>query len=197
MKESRGKAVTIDGMATFELSPLRNQGILVVNTKGSLGIFWTLVDDSGDCYQDEVPGLIFYGYGSGDLGRQPVDNRCTFEAIWNGCADVRFRDWDGDRMSNMSAEVKIHSWPDEAEWSSLVRRSLEWFVDGGAAVSWCGSELSSPSLGVFSPVQGCGSVYAAYSKCVGFVCGSGLGDEYQDLSPSQLDGFSKAILDCM
>ncbi|HIE5098467.1 hypothetical protein WG628_20275 [Stenotrophomonas maltophilia] len=100
-------------------------------------------------------------------------------------------------MSNMSAEVKINSWPDEAEWTSLVRRSLEWFVDGGAAVSWCGSELSSPSLDVFSPVQGCGSVYAAYSKCVGFVCGSGLGDEYQDLSPSQLDGFSKAILDCM
>ena len=97
-------------------------------------------------------------------------------------------------MSNLSAEVKINSWPDDGEWLICIRRSLEWFVEGGAIISWCGSELSSPSLDVFSSVGGSGSVYAAYSEHIGFACGSGLNCEYQDVGPSDLERFNGLVL---
>lgn len=164
-------------------------------TKGSLGIYWAIPDQSGRVvYQEEVCGIIFYGYWScgsiGEFGK----NSASFEDIWSGRVDVRFREWEGQGMSNLSAEVKINSWPDEDEWLICIRRSLEWFVEGGAIISWCGSELSSPSLDVFSSVDSSGSVYAAYSERIGFVCGSGLNCEYQDVSPSELERFNRFVL---
>lgn len=166
-----------------------------MKTIESLGIYWACVDESsGEIYQDEVGGLIFYGYwrekGTGEI----VGDGSSFEAIWEGRADVKFRKWEGEEMSPLSAEVKINMWPGEFKWLLFVERSLRWFVENGAIVSWCGAELCSPSLDVFSPGESSGSVYAAYSERVGFVCGSGLEEEYQDINASQLDEFNKVVL---
>lgn len=166
-----------------------------MKTFESLGIYWAFVDkSSGEVYQDEVGGLVFYGYWREGCPSEIVGNMSSFEAVWEGRADVKFRKWEGEGMSNLSAEVKINMWPDELKWLSYVEQSLRWFVENGATISWCGSELCSPSLDVFSSGEGSGSVYAAYSECVGFVCGSGLEEEYQDVNASQLNEFNKAVL---
>lgn len=165
-----------------------------MKTIESLGIYWACVDkSSGEIYQDEVGGLIFYGYWRERGASEIFGNGSSFEAIWEGHADVRFRKWEGEGMSPLSAEVKINMWPDEFKWLLCVERSLRWFVENGAIVSWCGSELCSPSLDVFSSDESSGSVYAAYSGCLGFVCGSGLEEEYRDINASQLDEFNKVV----
>ncbi|MER0042978.1 hypothetical protein [Pseudomonas sp. MGal98] len=166
-----------------------------MKTIESLGIYWSFVDEaSGEIYQDEVGGVVFYGYWREGGGNEIVNNKPSFETIWQGCADVKFRKWEGKGMSNLSAEVKMDMWPDNLKWLSYVERSLRWFIENGALISWCGSELCSPSLDVFSSVEGSGSVYAAYSEGIGFVCGSGLEQEYQDVNASQLDEFNKVVL---
>ncbi|WP_275628640.1 hypothetical protein [Pseudomonas sp. 273] len=166
-----------------------------MKTIESLGVYWAFIDESsGEIYQDEVGGLVFYGYWRERGFSEIVGNESSFEAVWEGSADVKFRKWEGEGMSNLSAEVKINMWPDELKWLSYVERSLRWFVEHGATVSWCGSELCSPSLDVFSSGEGSGSVYAAYSEDLGFVRGSGLEEEYQDINASQLDEFNKIVL---
>lgn len=167
-----------------------------MKTIESLGVFWTFIDGvSGEIYQDEVDGLVFYGYWREKDFGDVVGNESFFETVWEGNADVKFRKWDGEGMSNLSAELKINIWPEKFKWLSCVEQSLRWFVERGAIVSWCGSELCSPSLDVFSSVEGSGSVYAAYSESLGFFYGSELEEEYQDMNALQLSKFSKIVLD--
>lgn len=166
-----------------------------MKTIESLGIYWAFIDkSSGEIYQDEVGGLVFYGYWRDGCPSGIFDNISLFEVVWKDYADVKLRKWEGEDMSNLSVEVKINMWPDKLKWLLCIEWSLRWFVENGAIISWCGSELCSPSLDIFSSGEGSGSVYAAYSERVGFVCGSGLEEEYQDINTSQLEEFNKAVL---
>ncbi|MCO6059745.1 hypothetical protein NG726_24165 [Pseudomonas sp. MOB-449] len=166
-----------------------------MNTIDSLGVYWTFIDpSSNEVYQDEVSGLIFYGYWSQGYSNCVVDNISFFDAIWQGGVDIKAREWEGGGMSNLSIEVKINVWPNKAQWISCIEESLRWFSTNGAVISWCGAELSSPSLDVFCPREGSGSIYAAFCESVGFLCGSGLYEEYRDLDAMQLERFHKKII---
>jgi hypothetical protein len=161
-----------------------------MNTKSSLGIYWSIADpSSGKVYQDEVSGLIFYGYWRRGYASSIADNLSEFKAVWDGGVDIKPREWDGEDVSNMSIEVKINVWPDKVGWISCIEKSLRWFVDGGALVSWCGTEMSSPELDVFIPEGSSGSIYAAYSKKVGLLVGSGLEEEFRELDEKQIKEF--------
>lgn len=97
-------------------------------------------------------------------------------------------------MSNLSVEVKLNVWPDKIDWISCIEKSLRWFVDGGAIVSWCGTEMSSPELDIFIPEESSGSIYAAYSKEAGLFIGSGLDEEFRELDERQIKEFKLDIL---
>lgn len=159
-----------------------------MKTKVSLGIFWTFEPPSGgEKYQDELAGLIFYGYWSSDAPELVQKCVNTFIAIW-GKVNVatKLRKWEGEGNCNYSIDVNIKSWPNEHHWRFCIGNSLRWFTDQGAAIAWCGSELCSPTLAIFNPGDSRGSVYAAYSPDIGFFCNSGLYDEYRGLETNQL-----------
>ncbi|MFC5769751.1 hypothetical protein [Thauera sinica] len=168
-----------------------------MKTIESLGIYWPFLDaDSNEIYQDEVSGLVFYGYWEEGIPSHIYNEIPSFKEIWGGGVDIKTREWDGEESSNFSIEVKINSWPDESHWMSIIERSLKWFVENGAVISWCGTEFSSPLLSIFSldESNGCaGSIYAAFSEGVGFFCGSGLNEEYQDIDDLQLEKFNKVV----
>ncbi|GLU39863.1 hypothetical protein Pssp01_39560 [Pseudomonas sp. NBRC 100443] len=45
-----------------------------------LGICWAFIDDSsGEIYQDEVGGLVFYGYWRERVSSEIVGNESSFE----------------------------------------------------------------------------------------------------------------------
>ncbi|MBB4868244.1 hypothetical protein HNP46_007164 [Pseudomonas nitritireducens] len=166
-----------------------------MKTIESLGIYWSEIDPgSQEMYQDEVVGLIFYGYWSGRQDFEFLERISTFSSIWGGAAELNAREWDGEWMCNFSIEAKILTWPDGEEWKSVLEDSLKWFVENGAAISWCGSESCSPSLEVLDPESGAGSVYAIYSKDLGFSCGSELMEEYKDVDDAKLLAYGRNIL---
>jgi hypothetical protein len=163
-----------------------------MKTINGLGVFWTDMDPvSKEIYQEEVPGLIFYGYWS------PLRPGCVdvgaFEEVWNGGVKAKIQRWEGERTCSLSVEVKINVWPDSAKWAAYIEQSLRWFIGNGAVLSWCGGELSSPSLDVFDGPNASGSVYAAFSEEVGFYCGSGLEDEYEDVCDDDLLSFKRVL----
>lgn len=165
-----------------------------MRTSDSLGIYWSFVDgDSGELYQDEVAGLILFGFWKAAYSPEVMEKAAFLNNIWKGFADIKLREWEGDALSNLSVEIKINSWPIEKVWKKYIEASLRWFVDNGALISWCGGELSSPSLSVFHPESGAGSVYAAYCESIGFACGSELNSEYHDLDAVALEKFAGAV----
>lgn len=165
-----------------------------MKTSDSLGIYWSFMDDSSsDLYQDEVAGLIFFGFWKAAYSSKIVEKVAFLNIIWKEFADIKIREWEGDALSNLSVEIKINYWPTERSWKKNIESSLRWFVDNGALISWCGGELSSPSLSVFHPESGAGSVYAAYCESIGFACGSELNSEYYDLDAVELEKFAGAV----
>lgn len=165
-----------------------------MKTIESLGVFWTFQDaSSGDIYQDEVSGLIFYGYWY-DFAKDICKDLCSFELIWNGYAEVRPRIWGGSFISDFSLEIYIKSWPSDLLWKTYIEKSLRWFIKNGARVSWCGTECCSPSLEVFFPDNSAGTVYAAFNMEAGFACGAGLHEEFLELTSEELARFNPVPL---
>lgn len=165
-----------------------------MKTSDSLGIYWPCIDKvNNEIYQDEVSGLIFYGFWSHGYSSEVLGNVDSFENIWMGGVDIRFREWSGEAMSNLSIEMKINSWPSKNRWRESIEASLRWFIENGALISWCGGEWSSPSLAVFMEDQRSGLVYAAFCKSVGFAWGSDLESEYRDVEGSELRKFEQVV----
>ncbi|WP_085656752.1 hypothetical protein [Pseudomonas sp. B11(2017)] len=166
-----------------------------MKTAECLGIFWSSKDPAtGNVCQDEVSGLIFYGYWSQGFSSEFANRLAAFEAIWQGRAQFNPRLWEDASLSDLSVEVRILAWPSDSEWPSLIERSLAWFVSLGATIAWCGTEYSSPSIEVFSldDEQWAGSVYAAYSNATGLLLGSGLSADYRELEAVELNHAYKA-----
>lgn len=161
-----------------------------MNTKESLGIFWTFekLDNSNKTinYQDEVDGLIFYGFWENGLPEKSLALD-SFSEIWRR-ADIRtkLRKWNEENYRVYSIEVYIKTWPEESSWRECIKSSLMWFQGQGALVAWCGGEDSSPSIDVFNPELASGNVYAASAANVGFLCNASLNDEHQELQDEQL-----------
>jgi hypothetical protein len=170
-----------------------------MKTKESLGIYWTFEskDEKGQVkkFQDEVDGLIFYGYWDKNFSNIAILDSISFVSIWGCDADVQIhtRNWSGESNCNYSIDVCLKAWPNEQKWFERVEKALRWFTHRGAILTWCGTELCSPSLDVFDPENASGSIYAAYNTDVGFICNSSLSDEYEELSPQQLIKFRKYL----
>jgi hypothetical protein len=163
-----------------------------MKTKDSLGIYWTFSVD-GDRYQDEVSGLIFYGYWKKNFSEDVVNNLDGFVKIWaDSEIEVKSRLWEGAENCNFSIEVRIDRWP-EKDWMTCVKESLKWFSNQGAEIAWCGGEYSGPSLNVFDPEDTSGGIYAAYTCHTGFVCKSGLNEEYIELGEREITNLKNAI----
>ena len=168
--------------------------ILIMRTLESLGLFWSVKDPvAGHVYQDEVSGLIFYGYWSKGFTKELTKELTSFESIWKGGAEFKSRLWEDESLSDLSIELRITSWPTESMWSLIVKESLEWFVSHGATIAWCGTEYSSPSIKVFcvDDEQCAGDVYAVYSDKTGLLLGSDLLAEYKELEPYELEAAYK------
>lgn len=163
-------------------------------TRDSLGIFWKfqLEDEQ---YQDEVGGLIFYGFWKKNFPGDIQNSISDFQSIWLG-STVFFnpRVWESISNAQLSIEVRIDHWP-SVGWLDYIEKSLKWFVDLGAQVSWCGTEFSSPSLAIFDVDESAGEIYAAYSNSLGLICKSDLFEEYKELGPDDLNAFKKIILE--
>lgn len=157
-----------------------------MKTLDEIYIFWSSADPkSGEVFQDEVPGLIFYGYGDASWSTESVYEK--FSEIWRDThSEIKSRDWQGEGMCQGAMELKINEWPDPDKWLIYLEASLRSFVEAGALISWCGDENSSPALEALNPGNDSGSVYAAYSDKGGFIYASGLCDDYKELDDEDL-----------
>jgi hypothetical protein len=107
----------------------------MVATRDSLGIFWQ---------GDEVDGFTFYGYWVQPGVRQP---QIKFDAWPN--VQTKASNLVGDRWTVWLWDVRMHAWPQESAWRSLVMDLLDQVLRGGAVVAWCGIEgafADPPSL---------------------------------------------------
>jgi len=156
-----------------------------MKTLDSLGVFWTFESSEGK-YQEEVDGIIFYGYWEIDFNSLILENIQQFKDIWNDFnVEVRPRTWEGRLNSDISIELKINKWSVD-DWDNCLQKSLKWFINLGAEIAWCGGEYSGPSLDVFSDNECSNEVYAAYTTNAGYICNSGLNDEYKPLEKKDL-----------
>lgn len=163
-----------------------------MKTIDSLGIFWTF-DSDKEKYQDEVDGLVFYGYWEKPFPQEILDHVDDFLELWrHGQIEIKPRVWDGRENCNLSIEVRIIEWPIN-HWNNSVEESLRWFVKHGAVIAWCGAECSSPSLDVFSSEESSGGIYAAYTPKTGFMCKSGLYEEYDELGEEEHAKLRRAL----
>ncbi|MDE1465695.1 hypothetical protein [Spartinivicinus poritis] len=166
-----------------------------MKTIESLGIYWMFEEYSGgEKYQDEVDGLIFYGYWLRGSERENFVYDDVFQLIWGeGRVETKSRKWGNAGICNFSIEIYIKCWPIELEWKKKIESSLRWFIDNGAVISWCGAEYCSPSLEVFDPDNNAGSIYAAFTSETGLICNSELHEEYQELNSDQLNKLKTII----
>jgi hypothetical protein len=161
-----------------------------MKTKESLSLVWTSEstgeDGRTERVQDEVDGLTFYSYWPHSAPAKLRENT-YFAQLWDGASIVaKLTKWDEEESRILSLDVRIYEWPDPMCWLECVSSTLKYFVEQGALVAWCGGEESSPSIDVFDPVSASGSVYAAYAQSTGFICNSGLLDDYEWLTDEQL-----------
>lgn len=163
-----------------------------MKTIDSLGIYWTFDTGKEKC-QDEVDGLIFYGYWKKHFSEHRLNNLDVFQEFWrNSEVEIKARIWEGSENCNFSIEVRIDKWPLE-HWNNCIKKSLKWFVLHGADIAWCGAEYSSPSLGVFNYKEPSGEIYAAYTRETGVLCKSGLHEEYCELGEEELTKLKRVI----
>ena len=160
-----------------------------MKTKESLGIFWSCTTEEG-VHQEEVDGLLFYGYWTDCLALSPTLDYENFEKCWvPSNVSIQHRRSEVERYAQFSVDLRIHTWPSPTQWIICIEKSLKWFTRQGAAISWCGTEYSSADVGTSFSNSSSGNIYAAYSDDTGLVYGSGLNDEYQELSLEILDSF--------
>ncbi len=144
-------------------------------------------------YQDEVDGVIFFGYWN-KLLPENLTSLDTLSDLWvNASIDLKSRKWQSEDYNCFAVEVHIKSWPIAKDWDNIIKNSLLWFIDQGAILAWCGGEDSSPSIEIFNPDRSVGNVYAAYSSEIGYICNSSLLDEYQELEDAQLSRIAHSI----
>lgn len=166
-----------------------------MKTIESLGIYWSFESETG-CYQDEVDGIIFYGYWKEGFTKEIIDKTGEFEDIWkNAEVEMKPRLWKGSSNCNLSIELWIKRFPENG-WENSIYSSLKWFLKYGAILSWCGGEFSSPSLDSFRKNSLSSEVYAAYSQKTGFLCTSDLYDDYSALDDSKLSSIGDVIQSC-
>ena len=110
-----------------------------MTTKSSLRIIWTSHGERG-VHQDEVPGMVFYGYWDSGVLPETVDQ--GFSRCWqSGRFESTVRRWPENNV--LSIETRLVTWPAPTVWLSAIERCLHWFVECGAIVSWCGDEMAS------------------------------------------------------
>ena len=168
-------------------------------TKESLGIYWTFEEynlqvKKSNFYQEEVDGIIFYGYWNRELPKKLLA-LSDFIKLWlNSEIEVKLRKYDSVEYNCYSLEVRIIQFPNCFLWKKTLKNSLNWFNKQGAIVSWCGDEYSNALIDIFDSKLASGNVYAAYNSKVGFICNSSLNQEYQDLTDEQLLEFKNSLL---
>lgn len=155
-----------------------------MTTRSALTIVWSFRSAEDTlCTEPYASGMIFYGYWPGHPA--PELDEATFRQKWtSGRFECRSRQWPKHRSASM--EVRISEWPDTSDWKYIVDGIFRWFESMGAVVSWCGDELSCPSVSILDPASAVGSVYAAYSSATGLVGATGLDDEFQELDDAEL-----------
>ncbi len=162
-----------------------------MKTKESLSIFTSFTSREGT-FQDEVDGLVFYGYWNNNVPSIYDIDFKKFRKCWSTSEiTTNHRTSEVEGYAQLSIELRIHTWPDEGSWFVFLENSLKWFVRQGATVSWCGTEFSSSDLGSCLSDSSSGNIYAAYTDERGFVCEAGLTDEYQELSHETLKSFGR------
>ena len=162
-----------------------------MKTRESLGIFWSFKNKEGiGIGQEDVDGIIFYGLWKPCINSLKEDG---FKNIWNSFdVDVKLTKWGAIENASFSMEVYIKTW-DDCSWENTVAKSLRWFVDQGAVLAWCGSEMISPSLTELEPIEQ-SQIYAAYSEETGLLCNSALDDDFEGLSILDLERCQKIIV---
>jgi len=166
-----------------------------MKTIENLHIFWLKSTDLvasriGSGHVD-ADGLLFHGYWKKGVPEEVTSELNKFQAIWS-YAEVEL-EAPKPHPYDFTIAVHIIEWPYEKEWLNCIERSLRWFLDRGAKVSWCGTEYGNPSPEIFEPGNTDNYVYAACSESTGFICNAGLKDEYADLTHEQLLQF-KAVM---
>jgi len=159
----------------------------------SLGIYW-LTQEGNTAHHEEVDGLSFYAYWP--EGSYPPLNLQVFKEGW-GEASIEVKSSEleiieGERQASLIVDVKINSWP-ESYWDSCIESSLDFFLQLGAKVAWCGDELCTPNLEVFSSEGGSGEVYAVKTSPTGFLCNASLDEDMLYLHVRQLELVQSAI----
>lgn len=162
-----------------------------MKTKESLGIIWSFQTEAG-IRQDEVDGLIFYGFWNEDDIDKSNLSLDEFKRNWPMLSiSTKHRLSNVENTAQLSIEIKIDQWPNEDQWLGCIETSLKWIVEQGAAIAWCGTEYSSSHVSKLLSDSSSGNIYAAFSNRRGFVCDAGLEDEFKELSLETLDSFGE------
>lgn len=120
-----------------------------------------------------VPGLKITGWWPGSP--PPIRVFDDLRRIWPQAATVKveldiLEDAD-DRKHQVCAYIRIHKYPES--WLEVVRDSLGFFVEQGAAISWAGGWECFLQYSSTERFAGC---YAAYTAATGLVGASNLGE---------------------
>lgn len=120
-------------------------------TRASLGIFWQ---------GEEVDGFTLYGYWPQASVPPP-----TLDSEASPTLDHKAMKLAGEQWTVWLWDIRVHSWPDEDRWPSLVMGFLEQLLTAGASVAWCATEgaFAEPPY-LFDPQRMPTGVWAARTK---------------------------------
>lgn len=163
-------------------------------TEDVLRVFWTVEQKSTDGsykkYQEEVEGLLFYGYRDQNNTSEikfPLD-------LWpDGTHSKEYvyieKDW-----TIIEWTVRLAEWPKPSAWCDTLENSMRSICQQGIVVAWCGTEgfFNGPAK-LFLPEATGNSIYAAYLPAHGMACSANLNEGYQGLSTETLLKLRAAI----
>jgi hypothetical protein len=94
------------------------------------------------------------------------------------------------RKHQVCAYIRIHHYPER--WLDVIRDSLKYFVDHGAAIAWAGGWECFLQYSVAEKFAGC---YAAYTVYTGLICFSDLNEQivYLDQVPNVAERLHAAV----
>lgn len=158
-----------------------------MTTRNSLGIFWMFPEG-----QDEVEGFSLFGLWDSSLPKN--FNIDQIEKLWiGGKFDTKINKYDSEEYKVIGIDFYIKSFPNPSQWLQDIESVLNWIVENGAIISWCGGEDCSPNPAIFEPDNAVGNIYACYSPSIGFICNSDLEEEMEYLNDGQLKKISDSI----
>ena len=147
-----------------------------MTTKDSL---WIVAFDGEG--HNELSGIAFYG-----LFKNQIDfDSTSIKSIWNGFAIIQNQVWYKD-YSVCSIQIVINEFPSNEVWKSLIKNTLESFINTGAYLAWCGDESCYASLDIFDPQQSSGNIYSCLLKNKKWFFNASLEDEIVFLDDEQL-----------